>query len=395
MQVKHELITTDRQLEDLCSALASAERIAFDTEFVSEDTYRPQLCLVQVAAAGRLAVIDPLKVQNLVPFWTVLAEGGHETIVHAGRQEIEFSLAAIGRLPNRLFDVQIAAGMVGLEYPASYGSLVSKLLGLTPQKGETRTDWRKRPLSERQIEYALADVDHLGEMRDKLGQRLERLKRTAWFESEMNDWLTSVVDAQNRERWRKVAGSSGLPPRGLALVREIWAWRESEAARRNCPVKRVLRDDLIVEMARRRSTDPKQIRAIRGMERGDLARAIPDLSAAIDRALKLPDADCPRVVRTDNNSQLNLLGQFLSSALGSICRAAEVAPSIVGTASDVRELVAFTLAGKRGAPPLLADGWRAEVVGLVFENLLEGKLSIRIRDPKSDQPLEFEPAKIE
>jgi ribonuclease D len=175
-------------------------------------------------------------------------------------------------------------------------------------------------------------------------------------------------------------------------VREIWQWRESEAARRNCPVKRILRDDLIVELARRRSTDPKQIRAIRGMERGDLARALPELSAAIERALKLPDSECPRIVRTDNNSQLNLLGQFLSSALGCICREAEVAPSIVGTASDVRELVAFTLAGKRGEPPVLAEGWRAEVVGQVLEDLLEGKLAIRINDPRSDQPLEFKPA---
>src|SRR5262249_32599781 len=133
MHVKHELITTDRELEEFCRALAEAERIAFDTEFVSEDTYRPQLCLVQVAAAGRRAGIDPLRVKNLVPFRTGLAEGGHETIVHAGRQEIDFSLAAIGRSPHRLFDVQIAAGMVGIEYPASYGSLVSKLLGLTPQ----------------------------------------------------------------------------------------------------------------------------------------------------------------------------------------------------------------------------------------------------------------------
>ncbi|MES1213310.1 MAG: HRDC domain-containing protein, partial [Singulisphaera sp.] len=261
--MKHELVTTDRQLEDLCRSLADAKQIAFDTEFVSEDTYRPQLCLVQVAAAGRLVVIDPLKITDMSPFWRVLAEGGHETIVHAGRQEIEFSLAAIGRVPNRLFDVQIAAGLVGLEYPASYGSLVSKLLGIIAQKGETRTDWRRRPLSDRQLEYALADVDHLAEMREKLGQRLERLKRTSWFDTEMADWLTDVQNAQNRERWRKVSGSSSLPPRGLATVREIWLWREAEAARRNCPVKRVLRDDLIVELARRRSTDPKQIRAIR------------------------------------------------------------------------------------------------------------------------------------
>jgi len=391
--VKHELITTDRQLADFCSELSSAAQIAFDTEFVSEDTYRPQLCLVQVAIPGRLAVIDPLKVPELTPFWTALAAGEHETVVHAGRQEIEFSLAAIGRPPRQLFDVQIAAGMIGLEYPASYGTLVSKILNRIPQKGETRTDWRRRPLTDQQIAYALADVDHLAALRDRLGQRLERLKRSEWFASEMVDWLDEVQGARSRERWRKVSGSSSLPSRGLAVVRELWLWRESEAARRNCPVRRVLRDDLIVELARRRSIDPKQIRAVRGMERGDLTRSLPDLAAAIDRAMKLPDEECPRIVRTDNNSQLNLLGQFLSSALSCICRTAEVAPSIVGTASDVRELVAFLLAKKKGEPPLLAQGWRAEVVGQVLEDLLSGKLAIRIQDPDSDLPLKFEPTR--
>ena len=140
--MKHELITTDRQLHDYCGTLTGVERIAFDTEFVSEDTYRPQLCLIQVAAAGQLAVIDPLGIQDLSPFWRVLSDGEHETVVHAGRQEVEFSLAAVGWCAKRLFDVQIAAGMIGIEYPASYGSLVSKILGETPQKGETRAPIR-------------------------------------------------------------------------------------------------------------------------------------------------------------------------------------------------------------------------------------------------------------
>jgi ribonuclease D len=286
--------------------------------------------------------------------------------------------------------VQIAAGMIGLEYPASYGTLVAKILGHATQKGETRTDWRRRPLSEKQIEYALADVDHLALLRERLGQRLERLNRSAWCESEMADWLADIQESRGRERWRKVAGSSGMPPRGLAVVRELWTWREQEAERRDCPVKRVLRDDLIVELARRRSVDLKHIRAIRGMERGDLTRAMPELSAAIGRALALPDEQCPRIVRTDTNSQLTLLGQFLSSALSSICRSAEVAPSIVGTASDVRELIAYMLAGAKGSPPLLARGWRAEIVGQVLEDLLRGKVAIRIQDPESDQPLAFE-----
>ena len=391
--VKHELLTTDRELADLSRDLASAPQIAFDTEFVSEDTYRPQLCLIQVAAAGRLIVIDPLKMNDLTPFWRALAEGTHETIVHAGRQEIEFSLQAIGRPPRCLFDVQIAAGMIGMEYPASYGALVSKMLGERPPKGETRTDWRRRPLTERQLEYALADVDHLALLRQRLGERLDKLKHTSWFENEMADWLSEVEGARAGERWRKVSGSSGLPPRALAVVRELWRWRESEAERRNFPVRRVLRDDLIVELARRQSVDPKHIRAIRGMERGDIARVIPALSAAVGRALDLPDADCPRVVRTDTNSHLNLLGQFLSSALASICRNAAVAPSIVGTASDVRELVAHMLSPEDGPPPLLAQGWRAEVVGQVLEDLLRGKLSIRISNPRSDHPLSIEPVR--
>jgi ribonuclease D len=390
--VKHDLVTTDAQFDDLCNFLGTARQIAFDTEFVSEDSFRPELCLIQVAADGRLAVIDPLKLRDLTPFWTALAAGDHETVVHAGRQEIEFSLRVVDKPPRRLFDVQIAAGMIGLEYPANYGTLVTKLLGVTPDKGETRTDWRRRPLSDRQIAYALADVLHLARLRDKLGQRLARLGRTEWFASEMADWVAEVEAASGRERWRKVSGSSGLAPRGLAIVRELWAWRESEAERRDCPVRRVLRDDLIVELARRRSVDPKQIRAIRGMERSDLARTIPDVAAAIGRALALLDSACPRVVRTDTNSQLSLLGQVLSAALASICRAAEVAPSIVGTAADVRELIAFMLAGAGAEPPLLARGWRALVVGNVLEDLLRGKLALRIQNPQSDHPLAIEPA---
>ena len=208
----------------------------------------------------------------------------------------------------------------------------------------------------------------------------------------MTDWLNDVQDGRTVNagaRWREARACRRAAWRPCAKSGHGASPRPRG---RNCPVKRVLRDDLIVELVRRRSVDPKQIRAIRGMERGDLSRAIPDLSAAIDRRLKKPDSECPRIVRTDNNSQLNLLGQFLTSALGSICRAAEVAPSIVGTASDVRELVAFLLAGKSGEKPLLAHGWRAEVVGQVLEDLLRGKLAIRIRDPKSDQPLAFEPA---
>ncbi len=211
----------------------------------------------------------------------------------------------------------------------------------------------------------------------------------------MAAWKSDVEATRSDERWWRVSGISGLSRRGLAIVRELWRWREAEAQRRDCPTRRVLRDDLIIELAKRKSDDLKQIRELRGMERGDLQRAMPQLAAAVSRALALSDDECPTPQARKAPSQLAVLGQFLSSALGSICRAAELAPSIVGTASDVRDLIAYRLGMMEGngsaEPPVLARGWRAEVVGRQIDDLLSGKLAVRIHDPRSDEPLTFEP----
>jgi ribonuclease D len=294
-------------------------------------------------------------------------------------------------LPQRVFDVQVAAGLVGLEYPAGYGNLVNRTLGLSAAKGETRTDWRRRPLSDRQIHYALEDVRHLAPLRDKLASQLQRLGRFDWLDEEMAAWQSDVAESFTRQRWRKVTGSSSLSGRSLAIVRELWLWREQEAQRRDSPARRVLRDDLIVELARRRSSDPQQIRAIRGFERRDFRALVPGLARAIQKALDLPEADCPHLVRQDASPQLNMLGQFLSSALTSICRDAEVAAALVGTPNDVRELVAWHLKQSDSSePPALTKGWRAKVVGRLIEDLLEGNVSIRIADPLSEKPLLFE-----
>ncbi len=389
----YDHITSDAGLQRLCRELATAPSIAFDTEFVSEHTYRPELCLIQVAAAGRMAVIDPQTISDVTPFWKVLAAPGHQTIVHAGREELLFCLAAVGKPPTDLFDIQIAAGLVGYEYPAGYGSLLFKLLGTRLHKGETRTDWRRRPLSASQLSYALDDVRYLDALAEKLRGRLEELDRTAWLDGEMQSWQSDVAATRGGERWWKVSGTSGLSRRNLAIVREVWRWREREAEKRNCPTRRVLRDDLIIELAKRKSCELKQIRAVRGMERRDLECALPQLAAAVKRGMELPDSELPAPQQREVPAQLNVLGQFLSTALAGICRSAELAPSIVGTASDVRELVAYRLGltNVDDGPPLLGCGWRAEVVGRMIEDLLAGRVAIRIGDPLASEPLLFEP----
>ena len=304
-----------------------------------------------------------------------------------------FCLQAVGHRPGALFDTQLAAGLIGLEYPAAYGTLVTKLLGKTLKKGETRTDWRRRPLSHRQIEYALQDVVHLEPLREVLLERINALDRTDWLAAELEDWQTNVEVAEFHERWRRTSGSANFGPRALAIIRELWQWRDAEAQRRNCPARRILRDDLMAELAKGATDDVQRIRAIRGLNRRDTERHLAALSAAIRRALELPDEACPQPLgRTANRLQFNLLGQFLATALASVCRAQQVAPSLVGSVEDVRELIAHHLASPTSAaPPALARGWRAEVVGRAIEDLIAGKMAIRVGDPASEQPLILEP----
>jgi len=382
-------VTTDSQLQQLIQRLSGHAHVAFDTEFVSEHTYRSQLCLVQVAAPGTLAVIDTLKVRELDPFWRLLTEPGRTTVVHAGREEMGFILHAIKARPSKLFDVQVAAGLVDHDYPAGYASIVRRFLNVHTNKGETRTDWRQRPLSPAQMEYALDDVRHLEDLWQKLEHKLEAAGRTEWMREEMATWQDDVEESFIRKRWRRVSGLNGLPRRELAIARELWHWRDSVAESRDMPPKRVLRDDLLVELCKRRSDDPKQISAIRGMQRSDLRHIINGISEAIARGLALPEEELPGGERhRAPPPQLAVIGQFLATAIAGVCRKQHIAPALVGTASDMRDLLAYKLGYYEDErPPLLAAGWRATMVGPLVDDLLSGRAALRIGDIRSHDPL--------
>ncbi|MFM7292723.1 MAG: ribonuclease D [Planctomycetia bacterium] len=385
----YDHVTTDSQLARLVERLAAHDHVAFDTEFVSEHTYRSQLCLIQVAAPGLLAVIDTLAVRELDPFWRLLTSLGRTTVVHAGREEMGFILHAIGERPAKLFDVQLAAGLVDHDYPAGYAALVRRLLKVQTNKAETRTDWRRRPLSDAQLDYALDDVRHLEKMWRKLERMLETTGRIAWMQAEMAAWQDEVAESFTRKRWRRVSGLSGLSRRELAVARELWHWRDAVAEQRNMPPKRVLRDDLLVELCKRKSADPRQISAVRGMQRSDLRHILPGLADAIDRGLSLPESECSGGEKhRAPPSHLAMLGQFMATAVAGMCRQMQIAPALVGTASDMRDLLAWKLGYRDGEePPLLATGWRQELVGDLIDDLLSGKAALRIGDLESHDPL--------
>ncbi len=320
-------ITSDQQLQEYCSRVAQAPEICFDTEFISENSYRSELCLIQVAVGDELAVIDPLAVKSVQPFWDLIVSPGHDTLVHAGREELNFCLSATGKCPHNLFDVQIAAGLISNEYPAGYGSLLYKMLGITLEKGETRTDWSRRPLSKQQLEYALDDVRHLPKLAQQLRMRLHQLGRTDWHAEEMTAWQNEVTEYRQREQWYKLSGINSLSRRSLAVLREVWLWREQEAQRRNQPVRRVLRDDLLIELAKRRTADPKQIQALRGMERSDFSRILPAIANAIQKGLSAPELDLPASQTTSNFATIQFAGATVGDCINQLVSLKKILPS--------------------------------------------------------------------
>jgi len=387
-----EVVETDSRFRSLVERLADVPHVAFDTEFVSEHTYRSQLCLLQVAAPGVLAVVDTLAVREIEPFWRLLAEPGRTTIVHAGREEMGFILHAIKSRPSSLFDVQVAAGLVDHDYPAGYAAVVRRFLNEQASKGETRTDWRKRPLSDAQMAYAVDDVRHLERLWRKLTGKLDSLGRTAWMAAEMSLWQDEVEESFVRKRWRRIAGLGNLSRRELAIARELWHWRDAVAESRDMPPKRVLRDDLLVELCKRKTADERQIAAVRGMQRSDLKHIMKGLSDAVQRGLDCPEEDLPGGERhRPPPQQLAMLGQFLATAVAGLCRQLKLAPALVGTSSDMRDLLAWKLGyGDPDRTPALAAGWRAQVVGGLVEDLLAGKAALRIGDIRSGEPLVIE-----
>ena len=383
-----EFITTDEALESFSKRLESAKYIGFDTEFVSENRYRPELCLLQVATESEFVIVDTMEVGNIDCFWKVLCRGDHTTIVHAAREEFLFCYRAIGQRPTNFFDVQLAAGLIGMDYPASYGNLVSKVVGETLDKGETRTDWARRPLSDRQMAYALQDVTHLIQLHKEITSRLEKLGRGEWILDEMNSWQDQLEKTVNEPQWHRVSGISNMNRKSLAIVRELWIWRDAEAKQKNRAPRRVLADDLIAELAKRGSSDVERLRAIRGFENRVSRHAIPEIADAIERALKMKKDDYPKRLHRNKTTNLGLLGQFINIALKVTCREQKISSSIVGTSDEVRNHAAWRMGMlELKTPPKLSTGWRAELVGQLVEKILDGSIAISVDDPKSDHPL--------
>jgi len=271
---------------------------------------------------------------------------------------------------------------------------VRRVVGNTAHGRETRADWRKRPLTNSQLEYAVDDVQHLIEIYRRQYASLAKQGRETWAERECERLIEEVEAERGPNAWMRLSGINRLNPRELAVAKALYIWRDSEAALRNKPVRKILRDDLIIDIARRRPKTEADLLATRDLNRTDFRRHAPEMLVAVEEALALPNSELPQLPPNPDDDKTHdeqLLGQLLGIALANRCAEMNVAMGLIGKAADLRHLVRWHVHQDfTGGPPRLMQGWRAEVCGDLLADVLDGKISLRVADPQSDHPLIFE-----
>ncbi|WP_374443534.1 ribonuclease D [Stella sp.] len=368
------LIADTEALIAFCQRQSGADYIAVDTEFMRDKTYWPQLCLVQIAGPEEAAAVDPLAAGiDLAPLIELLFDERIVKVFHAARQDIEIFYHLTGRIPEPLFDTQVAAMVCGFGEAVSYENLATKLAGARIDKSSRFTDWAQRPLTQRQLTYALSDVTHLRPTYEKLRRRLERSGRGEWLDEEMNVLLEpGTYRLDPVESWRrfKIRGGSG---RFLAVLQEVAAWRERTAQEKDMPRGRILRDEAILEIAAHHPTSVDDLARTRGLGKG-LAegRFGTEILEAVQRGLSLPESQLPKPPpRQDMPPGLGPLCDLLRVLLKMKCEEHDVAQKLVASADDLERIAASDDAK---VPAL--EGWRREVFGQHALALKHGRLGL-------------------
>ncbi len=375
MQELH-IHTTD-QLDALCRQIGHSPWLALDTEFMREKTYHPRLCLLQLSNGELTASIDPLALEDrLEPLLEILFDPAIVKVFHAGRQDLEIFQLLWQRLPSPLFDTQSAAALLGLGDQIGYGNLVEKVLGKTLEKGHTRTDWCRRPLQPEQLRYALDDVIYLGQLYLELSQRLQAQGRGDWLQEEFEqlaDPATYIIDPE--QAWKRVKGHQRLKGKQLAVLQALAAWREKEALRADRPRRWIIKDEPLLDLARRQPRNMDQLQQIRGLEGGLLKRHGATLLTLIDQAAKLPPERWPAAqqqpIRLSANQEAMV--DLLMCSLRLLADEQGITPAALASRKALERLVT----GEREID--LLRGWRRKLAGDRLLQVLQGEWAPRIQ----------------
>jgi ribonuclease D len=374
------LITSTSDLAAFCAAHADTEFVTVDTEFMRERTYWPKLCLVQLGGPTETVAVDPLaKGIDLQPLLDLMANPKVLKVFHAARQDVEIFYNMMGTVPTPMFDSQVAAMVCGFGEAASYETLAGQLANAKIDKSSRFTDWAYRPLSEKQIDYALGDVSHLRVVYVKLREQLEKTNRVEWVTEEMATLTNpATYKIEPMEIWRRFKWRADKP-RLRAILRELAAWRELEAQRLNVPRNRVVRDEALMEIAHHPPGSAHDLSRIRGLSHGFAeSRQGVDILAAVARAAALPPDQCPqgekrRVLPPGTGAVMDLLKVLLKQ----VSEEHGVAAKLIATTDELEDIAADDNSDVHAL-----RGWRKELFGHLALELKTGKLALSVKSGK-------------
>ncbi len=372
------LITSSDDLAALCARLATHSHVMVDTEFLRETTFWPKLCVVQLASDDEAAAVDALaEGLDLTPFLDLMANPAVTKVFHAARQDIEIIWRLSGRTPTPLFDTQVAAMVCGYGDQVSYEQLAASLAGARIDKSSRFTDWSRRPLSEAQIAYALADVTHLRIVHKKLAQRLRKTGRESWLDEEIA-FLTApeTYEQKPENAWMRLKARA-RKPRDLAVLMELAAWREREAQTRDLPRSRVLKDDTLVDVALAAPTTIEALGRLRTIPHGyERSRTGAELVACVERGLARDPSTLPPLGRDrPRSAAAQATVQLLKVLLQAVSEKHHVAAKMIATVDEIEAMAADDFADVSAL-----KGWRRKLFGEAALELKAGRLALAVRN---------------
>lgn len=375
------MIETTTELKAACDIFAKSDFVTVDTEFLRESTFWPQLCLIQIASPDHEALIDPLaKGLDLKPFFDLMADTSVVKVFHAARQDLEIIHHLGGIIPHPLFDTQVAAMVCGFGDSVSYDQLVQKITGKHIDKSSRFTDWSHRPLSQKQLDYALADVTHLRDIYASLKAELEREGRAHWLEDEMAVLETpETYDLHPDDAWTRMKMRVRKPSE-LAVLMKVTAWREREARNRDVPRGRILKDDAIYEIAQQQPRDSEALGKLRTVPRGwERSASGAAIIAAVNEALAIPKEELPKIAKPyQPNEGTQSAVELLKVLLKLTAEREGVAAKIIANTDDLEKIASE---GEK-ADVQAMHGWRKELFGDRALKLIEGQLVIKFVNRK-------------
>jgi len=368
----YSYIDSDEALAQYCTALGEASYCAIDTEFIRESTYYAELALIQVGSGDHFACIDPLAISDFKPLGELLVKPDLVKVFHSSSQDLEILYQKFAAVPTPVFDTQLAAAVLGYNHQISYADLVQQICGVTLEKKHTRANWKRRPLSEDELDYAMDDVRYLLTVYEQLREQLETSRRGSWLERDLRDITDPEKYRVDMEQlWKRLKGVQKLKGEKLQIASDLCRWREQQAQRRNRPRRWILKDDTIIEIARHKPDSREALSRIRELSDKTIQRKGDELLQIVAQAATVDAAQWPQADKVENLSKQQLaLGDCLMALCRVIADDNQIALATLVTRKDIDTLILNQKSSR------LTQGWRFNMAGEKLLEFIHGQSAI-------------------